>query len=122
MNNPKTTLISKLEELRGSLRQRDGLTIEAAAEETEMTRNLAERDIEALHLTNCSTTVREILDALARVDHGEYGVCIDCEELISERRLQALPWAKRCIHCQERADRRGRSGSHFGWTEELAAA
>ncbi len=30
--------------------------------------------------------------------------CVDCDEPISQRRLQAVPWATRCIHCQENAD------------------
>ncbi len=42
-------------------------------------------------------------DALARMDGKNYGVCMDCGEPISGRRLEAIPWANRCISCQERA-------------------
>lgn len=41
--------------------------------------------------------------ALARLASGEYGVCIDCESPIPEKRLAAIPWAHRCVACQERA-------------------
>ena len=40
-------------------------------------------------------------EALRRLDEGTYGVCEDCEEPISPARLRALPFARRCIACQE---------------------
>ena len=40
-------------------------------------------------------------DALARITKGEYGICIDCSEPISEKRLEHFPYAARCIKCQE---------------------
>ncbi len=43
----------------------------------------------------------EIENALERIDGGEYGVCFHCEEKIARRRLQAVPWARYCIDCQE---------------------
>ena len=39
--------------------------------------------------------------AIERIDKGEYGVCIDCEEHISDARLEYYPYAARCIVCQE---------------------
>lgn len=45
--------------------------------------------------------LREVEEALARVKEGSYGVCQECEEAISPKRLQALPWAKFCVRCQE---------------------
>ncbi len=45
--------------------------------------------------------LRLIDNALARIERGEYGSCIDCEEHISERRLENFPYAARCIVCQE---------------------
>lgn len=41
--------------------------------------------------------VDEIDDALQRIDRGEYGVCERCGEPIEERRLEAVPWARRCF-------------------------
>jgi DnaK suppressor protein len=49
-----------------------------------------------------SRTLREVDAALWRLDAGEFGVCIDCGENIPIRRLQALPWASRCVPCEER--------------------
>lgn len=45
----------------------------------------------------------EIDAALARLDEGGYGVCVDCGAGIPVARLQARPAAKRCIACAERA-------------------
>ena len=46
--------------------------------------------------------LREISGALHRIDNGHYGVCMECEEPISSKRLEAVPWAKYCVACQER--------------------
>src|SRR5690349_5520160 len=45
--------------------------------------------------------LREINDALHRIDTGQYGTCLECEEPISAKRLDAVPWAKYCVTCQE---------------------
>jgi DnaK suppressor protein len=45
--------------------------------------------------------LREISDALERIEHGSYGICMDCEEPISVKRLDAVPWARYCVTCQE---------------------
>ncbi|HVN06666.1 MAG TPA: TraR/DksA family transcriptional regulator [Bryobacteraceae bacterium] len=46
--------------------------------------------------------LREVQDALQRIEHGTYGVCYECEEPISTKRLEAVPWARYCVTCQER--------------------
>ena len=43
--------------------------------------------------------------ALARIDSGEYGVCIDCEAEIDPKRLAALPFALLCTECATRRER-----------------
>ena len=54
-----------------------------------------------------SLQLREIRAALERVANGSYGVCLNCEEDISPKRLSAVPWTALCIVCQEAADRTG---------------
>lgn len=44
--------------------------------------------------------------ALAAIDAGTYGVCVDCGGEIPEGRLRALPDAVRCVPCQRLASRR----------------
>ena len=52
-----------------------------------------------------ATLLRQVSDALERMTTGEYGICPECGQPISARRLAALPWAALCIQCQEAADR-----------------
>jgi DnaK suppressor protein len=46
--------------------------------------------------------LREVQAALRRFQNATYGVCAACEEPISAKRLDAVPWAKFCVRCQER--------------------
>lgn len=45
--------------------------------------------------------LRLIEEALDRVESGDYGICLDCDDPIPEKRLRAIPWARYCIPCQE---------------------
>lgn len=47
----------------------------------------------------------KISEALARIDDGIFGICIDCEEPIEPRRLEARPSTTMCIACKERQER-----------------
>lgn len=53
------------------------------------------------------TEYRMILEAIAAIDEGVYGICVDCEGPISEKRLKHYPNAVRCIACQEALEERG---------------
>jgi DnaK suppressor protein len=46
--------------------------------------------------------LREVSDALHRIDQDHYGICLECDEPISAKRLEAVPWARYCVACQER--------------------
>ncbi|HWP85539.1 MAG TPA: TraR/DksA C4-type zinc finger protein [Terriglobia bacterium] len=46
--------------------------------------------------------LREIEEALDRMREGTYGVCQDCGLPVSKKRLEAVPWARYCVSCQER--------------------
>ena len=54
--------------------------------------------------------LREINDALHRIETDQYGICLECEEPISAKRLDAVPWAKYCVACQEAIAARIASG------------
>jgi DnaK suppressor protein len=47
-----------------------------------------------------------ILKALAKLEEGTYGICTDCGQPISEKRLQLYPNATRCLACQELKEER----------------
>jgi DnaK suppressor protein len=44
-------------------------------------------------------------EALGRLDDGTFGMCVRCGQPIAPERLEALPWAARCIDCQRLAAR-----------------
>ena len=44
--------------------------------------------------------LRDVVSALGKIDDGSFGTCERCGELISEKRLEALPFARYCIGCQ----------------------
>lgn len=48
-----------------------------------------------------------IIQALQMMEEGTYGVCEDCGNPISEKRLKSYPNATRCIACQEAFEERG---------------
>ena len=45
--------------------------------------------------------LRLVEEALDRVQSGDYGVCLSCEQPIPAKRLHAVPWARYCVQCQE---------------------
>jgi DnaK suppressor protein len=52
-----------------------------------------------------SHVLGQIDRSLEKIDRGTYGLCEDCGEPIGPRRLRALPFALRCLGCQERVER-----------------
>jgi DnaK suppressor protein len=89
------------------LRQRDGISIEKSADQMDEIQHATERDMAIRNVDRDSTLLRNIKAALRRIHDGSFGTCIDCESAISPKRLAAVPWAPRCIQCQEAADRAG---------------
>jgi DnaK suppressor protein len=48
--------------------------------------------------------LRQVDEALDKIRQDTYGLCESCGERINERRLEALPFAKLCIKCQEKEE------------------
>jgi DnaK suppressor protein len=53
-------------------------------------------------------TIRTLSDALKRISAGNYGECAQCGGDIELKRLEAVPWARYCLKCQEGREQRGR--------------
>ncbi len=47
--------------------------------------------------------LRLVDEALDRLDAGDYGICLACDEPIAPKRLRALPWARYCVACEDNA-------------------
>jgi DnaK suppressor protein len=56
-------------------------------------------------MTNTDRTILNMIDeALKRIKSNEYGMCANCQEEMQQKRLEAVPWAKHCVTCQEKAE------------------
>ena len=56
-------------------------------------------------LSNSERDVLKLVDeALNRITDERYGVCAVCEDEMDKKRLEAIPWAKHCISCQEKQE------------------
>jgi DnaK suppressor protein len=100
-------LEAKQAELAGGLRNRDGIAIEKSADQMDEIQYATERDLAIRNVDRESTLLRQVKAALLRIHDGSFGTCLDCETAISPKRLIAVPWAPRCIKCQEFADLNG---------------
>jgi DnaK suppressor protein len=60
-----------------------------------------QEDIEFALIQMKAETLNKINEALGRLEEGAYGNCFECGEEISHQRLRALPFAVRCIDCEE---------------------
>jgi DnaK suppressor protein len=101
----KTILEVKQTEITGSLRNRDEIVIERAPDAIDEVQLAGERELAIRDLDRDANMMRQLRRALARVAEGSYGVCAHCEEDISPKRVNAVPWAAFCIKCQEQVDR-----------------
>ena len=54
--------------------------------------------------SNERTLLQQIEEALGRIEAGRYGECLQCGGEIERKRLEAVPWARHCIPCQQSQD------------------
>ena len=106
------TFRKKLETRRQELRhmvvrnQQDGRTVD-----DEATQDVADRAASSYNkefLFSQSNNDRQLLNmvdgALARIREGSFGECVSCGKEINAKRLDAVPWTRHCIDCQEKAE------------------
>ena len=63
------------------------------------------REIDYTLEENSEHVLQAIDDALKRIDEGTYGTCVRCGREIGEERLEARPYATKCIDCQRLEER-----------------
>jgi DnaK suppressor protein len=105
LDKMKAILEAKQAELSGALRNRDEIAIEKAPDALDEVQLAGERELAIRNLDRDSNMLRQIRRALARIADGSYGICLHCEEDISPKRINAVPWAAYCIKCREQVDR-----------------
>ena len=100
----------KLRELRAEyMKRRDAIHKDTWHLEEAVEKDFAEQvtqrendDVLGALEDDAKQTVMKIDNALLRIAAGEYGICPECGEEISEQRLKAVPYAKYCVSCAEK--------------------
>jgi DnaK suppressor protein len=98
-------LETKLAQSEDLLGKRDGIAVDLSADTLDQTQHAAERDMAVGALERESARLAEVREALRRIHLGTFGICLDCGQEISPKRLAAVPWATSCLVCREAADR-----------------
>jgi DnaK suppressor protein len=101
----KDALEAKRADVSAALCRREDIAIEKVPDTLDEVQFACERELAIRNLDRDSGLLRRIRAAIQRIHDGSYGVCLRCEEPIRPRRLEAVPWAELCLHCQESADR-----------------
>jgi DnaK suppressor protein len=95
-------LVGQVMEAEQYSRERDS---EATQDPADMAANAYTKEL----LFSMSANDRHLLElvdeALVRIEDGEYGKCVHCNEPVQERRLEAVPWARHCLRCQDLQER-----------------
>lgn len=79
---------------------RDEIQVEKLADPIDICTAQAQRDAAASNINRANALLREVTMALGRALDGSFGICVDCEEDIPAKRLEAIPWAARCVPCE----------------------
>jgi DnaK suppressor protein len=102
LNKIKDKLIAERE---GLLSKLSGNDLSVDASETPDPVDLAVRNYSKnVMLAVSENESRQVLlinEALERINDDEYGTCQNCEKEINPKRLDAVPWARYCLACQE---------------------
>ena len=117
----KAMLEAKRADLAAGLRNREDIAIEKTPDALDEVQLAGERELAIRNLDRESSLLRHVRGALTRVADGSYGVCLHCDEDIKPKRLDAVPWAKYCIRCQEAADRHEFDGESAESVDEMLA-
>ena len=118
----KQMLEAKSAELSAGLRNREDIAIEKTPDALDEVQLATERELAIRNLDRESNLLRNVKDGLRRIADGSYGVCLHCEEDIKPKRLDAVPWTRYCIRCQEAADRHDFDADGGEGMDELLAA
>jgi DnaK suppressor protein len=83
-------------------RERDS---EATQDPADMAANAYTKELMVSMSDNDRQLLKLIDEALVRIDDGEYGKCVRCAAALPDKRLEALPWARHCLPCQDLQER-----------------
>ncbi|MFZ0863509.1 MAG: TraR/DksA family transcriptional regulator [Candidatus Sulfotelmatobacter sp.] len=88
-------------------KQQSGRSIDdaVAADVIDRAASTYTKDLLFRQSTNEKQLLRMVEEALRRVHDGSFGQCLSCGNEINPKRLEAVPWTRYCIACQEKIER-----------------
>ena len=108
------SLLQQLHRLRDELNE-EVISLQGAAEPVVLDQQafgrvsrgeaLQQQNMAKANLGHCQERIRQIEDALQKIDSEEYGCCDDCGAAISLPRLSARPESPLCIECQSKLEK-----------------
>ncbi|MDQ3651671.1 MAG: TraR/DksA C4-type zinc finger protein [Acidobacteriota bacterium] len=98
----REALFRQVTEAEMSSRERDA---EATQDPADMAANAYTKELMISMSANDRRLLGLIDEALKRVEAGDYGDCVNCAEPVLEKRLDAVPWARYCLRCQDLQER-----------------
>ena len=104
MARTKEMLIAKISELKQNLKSREDIALIQASDIMDAVQLAENRELAIETIQRSTRLLTHVWAALARLEEGTYGTCQDCDSQIAERRLTAIPWAVRCVSCEEKAE------------------
>jgi DnaK suppressor protein len=95
-------LVGQVQEAEQYSRERDS---EATQDPADMAANAYTKELLFSMSANDRRLLELIDESLGRIEAGEYGECVHCSEPVLEKRLEAVPWARHCLRCQDLQER-----------------
>jgi DnaK suppressor protein len=94
-------------ENRGTLVEETGELVSGSADQhmADTATETVDREIDYTLEEHDERLLESIDAALARIDAGTYGTCVNCGRVIAPERLEAMPWATLCIDCKREEER-----------------
>jgi DnaK suppressor protein len=91
-------------ETRGKGADRTGDQSTVPGHTAELASDASEKNLSYGRMESQSEELKEIKEALERIEDGSYGICESCQGKIPKERLKAIPYARRCVKCQEKEE------------------
>ena len=98
----REALFRQVTEAEMSSRERD---LEATQDPADMAANAYTKELLISMSANDRRLLALIDEALHRIEMGGFGECVNCGEPVQEKRLEAVPWARFCLKCQDLQER-----------------
>jgi RNA polymerase-binding transcription factor len=98
----RESLVGQVQEAELYSRERDA---EATQDPADMAANAYTKELLVSMSDNDRQLLKLIDEALERIEEGGYGKCVRCGEVLTEKRLEAVPWARHCLRCQDLQER-----------------